>query len=739
MTFKKYLLLLLCLPCFVQAKNITISRLTCEMQEGLVVVESCPRLGWAMESPENGTRQTAYEIEIREAFTGRSVWNSGKVTSSQSQLVPTEGADICLNNPFNYSWRVRVWDETDTPSEWSQEAKFRLASDDLSSGKWIGAITRKDSHLPEGRKFHGGELKKPEVKAAWEAVDTLAKKSICLRRTFQTGEAKGKNANRKSGKKIVEATAYVCGLGFYEFSLNGKKIGDSEFAPLWSDYDKSVYYNTYDVTEQLQDGENVVGILLGNGFYNVQGGRYRKLQISFGPPTLLFELVINYEDGTRETIRSDHEWKYDLSPITFNCIYGGEDYDARREQKGWNQVGFNDSHWRPVVVQEAPKGVLRSQMAPPVKIMERYDIQKVTKLNSEQVMAASKSTKRTVDPSAVVLDMGQNLAGFPEITVRGKRGQKVTLIVAEALMDEGACNQRQTGRQHYYEYTLKGEGDEIWHPRFSYYGFRYIQVEGAVLMPSYMKNDDQKAIFANAKVNDVLVFNPNVAYDGHAAELGSLLKIDKEIAKDVKSDFSFQVEEITRFVPGELTQEVFDQAFGEGVVKTEEEFRAKIKEEIAARFVADSDYKFLIDIRKVMMDKVGKLEFSDALLKRIMLLNNEEKGEEYVAENYDKSIEELTWHLIKEQLVEANDIKVEQEDVLKMAKETTKAQFAQYGMLSVPEDVLDNYAQEMLKKKDTINNLVSRVVEVKLAAALKAQVTLENKNVSMEEFNKMFE
>ena len=266
-----------------------------------------------------------------------------------------------------------------------------------------------------------------------------------------------------------------------------------------------------------------------------------------------------------------------------------------------------------------------------------------------------------------------------------------------------------------------------------------IQVEAAVLMPAYMKNDDQKAIFANAKVNDVLVFNPNVAYDGHAAELGSLLKIDKEIAKDVKSDFSFQVEEITRFVPGELTQEVFDQAFGEGVVKTEEEFRAKIKEEIAARFVADSDYKFLIDIRKVMMEKVGKLEFSDALLKRIMLLNNEEKGEEYVAENYDKSIEELTWHLIKEQLVEANDIKVEQEDVLKMARETTKAQFAQYGMLSIPDDVLDNYAQEMLKKKETINNLVSRVVEVKLAAALKAQVTLENKNVSIEEFNKMFE
>lgn len=266
-----------------------------------------------------------------------------------------------------------------------------------------------------------------------------------------------------------------------------------------------------------------------------------------------------------------------------------------------------------------------------------------------------------------------------------------------------------------------------------------IQVEGAVLMPSYMKSDEQKAIFADAKVNDVLVFNPNVAYDGHAAELGSLLKIDKEIAKDVKSNFSYQVEEVTRFVPGELTQEVFDQAFGEGVVKTEEEFRAKIKQEIEGRFTADSDYKFLIDVRKLLTDKIGKLEFPDALLKRIMLMNNEEKGEEFVAENYDKSIEELTWLLIKEQLVEANDIKVEQDDVLKMAKETTKAQFAQYGMLSVPDDLLDNYAQEMLKKKETVNNLVNRAVEAKLAAALKSQVKLENKTVSIEEFNKMFE
>lgn len=266
-----------------------------------------------------------------------------------------------------------------------------------------------------------------------------------------------------------------------------------------------------------------------------------------------------------------------------------------------------------------------------------------------------------------------------------------------------------------------------------------IRVEGAVLMPVYMKADAQKAIFADVKKGGTVTFNPHAAYEGHAAELASLLKVDKDIAKDVTSDFSFAVEEITRFVPGDLNQEIFDQVFGEGTVKTEEEFRAKVKEGIAARFVADSDYRFLIDVRTALVEKVGKLEFPDALLKRIMLLNNQEKGEEFVSENYDKSIEELTWHLIKEQLVEANNIKVEQDDVLAMAKEVTRAQFAQYGMMSVPDDLLDNYAKEMLKKQDTVNNLVNRAVEAKLAAALKTQVKLNEKTVSLEDFNKLFE
>ena len=264
-----------------------------------------------------------------------------------------------------------------------------------------------------------------------------------------------------------------------------------------------------------------------------------------------------------------------------------------------------------------------------------------------------------------------------------------------------------------------------------------IQVEGAVMMPSYMKNDEQKAIFATAKVNDVLVFNPNAAFEGNEAELSSLLKIKREEVAEMKSNFSFQVEEITRAVPAALDQALFDQVFGEGAVSSEEEFRGKIKEGIAAQFMADSNYKFLLDARTYLMNKVGKLEFPDALLKKIMLMNNEDKGESFVEENYEKSLEELTWHLIKEQLVEAFEIKVEQADILEMAKENTRMQFAQYGMMSLPEEMLENYAKEMLKKKENVEGLVNRAVETKLAAALKAKVSLNNKEVSMEEFNNL--
>lgn len=266
-----------------------------------------------------------------------------------------------------------------------------------------------------------------------------------------------------------------------------------------------------------------------------------------------------------------------------------------------------------------------------------------------------------------------------------------------------------------------------------------VQVEGAVMMPKYMKNDDQKAIFDGVKTNTVLVFNPAVAFDNNEAELASLLKIQKDDVENHKGNFSFQVEEITRMIPGDLNQELFDSVLGEGKAHSEEEFRAQVKEAIAKQFEADSDYKFLIDVRTYLTNKVGKLEFADELMKRIMLENNKEKGEEFVAEHYEKSLEELTWHLIKEKLVEANSIKVEQADINEMAKEATRAQFAQYGMINVPDELLDNYAKEMLKKRESVEALVNRTIEAKLAEALKAQVTLNRKEVSAEEFNKMFQ
>ena len=266
-----------------------------------------------------------------------------------------------------------------------------------------------------------------------------------------------------------------------------------------------------------------------------------------------------------------------------------------------------------------------------------------------------------------------------------------------------------------------------------------IQVEGAVMMPTYMKNDDQKAVFNGAKVNTVLVFNPSVAFDNNEAELSSLLKIKKEEVGAHTGNFSFQIEEITRMIPGDLNQELFDQVLGEGKAHSEEEFRAQIKETIAKQYEADSDYKFLIDVRSYVSGKIGKMQFADELMKRIMLENNKDKGEEFVSEHYEKSLEELTWHLIKEKLVAANGIKIEQADINEMAKEATRAQFAQYGMINVPDELLDNYSKEMLKKRESVEALVNRAVESKLAEALKAQVTLNHKAVSAEEFNKMFE
>lgn len=430
--------------------------LTTELMESPVALaEKTPRFGWQIMSDKNNVMQSAYAIEVFETTNGkdRIYWKSGKVCSSESQLIPYSGTNPLIAGK-KYNWRVKTWDNKNKSSKWSKITSFRMApDDDFLNANWIGSISRKDANLPSGRGFHSTEMRNPEKRALWAQVNPLSNKSIYLRQSFETN------------KKIAEALVHVSGLGLYELSINGNKIGESEFAPLLSDYDKTVYFNTFDVTENLVSGENALGVLLGNGFYNVQGGRYRKLLISFGPPTLFLKLSIRYTDGSAKEIVSDKNWKFSYSPITFNCMYGGEDYDATREQKGWDKPGFDDSKWLPVVVQEAPKGILRPQQTTPVKIMERYSIRKTTKLADKKY----------------VLDMGQNLSGFPEINVSGNKGDTIRLTPGESLNEDGSVSQKQTGSKHYYEYILSGNGDETWHPRFSYYGYRYIQVEGAVM------------------------------------------------------------------------------------------------------------------------------------------------------------------------------------------------------------------------------------------------------------------
>ena len=264
-----------------------------------------------------------------------------------------------------------------------------------------------------------------------------------------------------------------------------------------------------------------------------------------------------------------------------------------------------------------------------------------------------------------------------------------------------------------------------------------ITVDDAVMSPDYMKNDDQKALFKDAKVGDVITFNPSVAYDGNDVEISSMLKLKKEEVADLKSNFSYQVNEITRFKKAEVNQELFDQIYGEGAVKDEAGFRAKISEGLSMQLVNDSDYKFLLDVRAYLEKKVGKLEFADDLLKKIMLRSNQDKDQDYVDKNYEGSVKELAWHLIKEQIVSANNIKVEEADIKEAAKETARQQFAQYGMTNIPEDILDNYSKQMLEKKENLDGLVDRCVDVKLTAALKKVVKLNEKSITLEEFNKL--
>ena len=266
-----------------------------------------------------------------------------------------------------------------------------------------------------------------------------------------------------------------------------------------------------------------------------------------------------------------------------------------------------------------------------------------------------------------------------------------------------------------------------------------ITVEGAVLMPNYIKVEKEKKRFNGAKPGDVIIFNPKKAYPESDIEISSLLKIKKEEAADVTADFSYQITEITRFMKAPIDQTLFDNIYGKDAVKSVEEFRKKIGDGMTEQLKSNSDYKFLLDLRAYCEKKVGKLKFPDALLKRIMLQNNKDKGAEFVDKNFDASIKELEWHLIKEQLVAATGIKVEDADVRAAAKLQARIEFSRYGMSNVPEEYLDNYAAEMLKKREAVDGFVDRAVDYKLTEALKKVVKLNVKKVSLDEFNKMME
>ncbi len=265
-----------------------------------------------------------------------------------------------------------------------------------------------------------------------------------------------------------------------------------------------------------------------------------------------------------------------------------------------------------------------------------------------------------------------------------------------------------------------------------------ITVEGAVLMPQYIKVDAQKKLFDGAKLGDIITWNPSEAYPDNDIEVSSLLKIKKEEVAEHKGNFSYQITEISRFVKAENNKELWESVYGKDAkIKDETGFRKMIADGLTAQLEGDSNYKFIQDVRAHMEKKIGKLEYPDALLKRIMKANNRDKGEEFVEKNYENSIKELTWHLIKEQLAAANDIKVEDKDVQESAVQMARAQFAQYGMTNVPDEYLTNYVQEMLKNRENIDQFVEAALDRKLAAKLKDVVKLNEKEVDLEEFNKL--
>lgn len=427
-----------------QAQNLSVRNLKCDYRVNPLGVDMLnPVLSWQLVSKQKNVLQTAFRILVTDDATLLSkntgnIWDSKKIESSASIQVSYSGK--ALQSAKKYYWKLMVWDNKGNQSAWSNINSWQmglLSEADWQHAKWIGYENIPDTSIIVPA-IHGNGKK------AWgKRPDILP----LLRKSFVVN------------KKIKQATAFISGLGHFEMSINGKKVGDNFLDPGWTNYSKQALYVSFDVTRQIKTGSNAIGVMLGNGFYYIPGERYRKLTGAFGYPKMICRLLIEYSDGTSENIISNESWKTAPSPTIFSSIYGGEDYDATKEQSGWDKTLFNDATWKNAVVVSGHQ--LQSQTAEPLKLM--------------QVFTPIKQTK--IKEGMWVYDCGQNMSGIPQITVEGKRGDTVKIIPAELINEDGTANQKSTGSPHYYLYILKGTGQEIWQPKFTYYGFRYLQVE----------------------------------------------------------------------------------------------------------------------------------------------------------------------------------------------------------------------------------------------------------------------
>jgi len=409
-----------------------------------------PVLSWQIQSEIRNFKQSAYRIIVSDnpnklsAELGN-VWDSKKINSSASILIPYKG--VPLQSSKRYFWKVMVWDDSGKTTGWSESATWGMGlmnAGDWSNAQWIGY-----EDLPDSMRVVPGMASVQNNignKALQRPVIPLFRKEFELSR------------------KIASASLFITGLGQYEVYMNGTKIGKGFLTPGWTSYDKTILYNTYDVTKNLETGENVIGAIVGNGFYNINRERYWKLIIAYGMPKMICKLKITYSDGSEENIVSGADWKTAPSAITYSSIYGGEDYDARLEQKGWERQGFDDRIWKAAILPHVPKGTLKAEQDYSVTVEETFNTKAIQKNETGKYL----------------YDFGQNASGIIELKVKGKKGQVIKLIPGELLTPQKEINQKASGEPYYFNYTLKGDGIETWRPKFTYYGFRYVMVEGAI-------------------------------------------------------------------------------------------------------------------------------------------------------------------------------------------------------------------------------------------------------------------